>query len=145
MSTLPNSANQQDTNYLLSEVECFGRHSLPIVRTRIPLKMLRLVEFRPDGCWEWLGSKRYSQYKAVKYFYGTNNGRYAHIRVYESVFGPVPDGLELDHTCHNKLCVNPHHLEAVTHQENCARRRKSGPYPTIGSKRERAGYYRGRY
>jgi hypothetical protein len=35
--------------------------------------------------------------------------------------GPVPAGLELDHTCNNPACVRPSHLEPVTHEENCRR------------------------
>jgi len=35
--------------------------------------------------------------------------------------GEIPDGLELDHLCKNKLCVKPDHLEAVTHAENVRR------------------------
>lgn len=36
-------------------------------------------------------------------------------------FGPVPDGLELDHLCRNRACVNPGHLEPVTHRDNLRR------------------------
>lgn len=41
--------------------------------------------------------------------------------MYEHVKGPVPDGLELDHLCRVHNCVNPAHLEAVTHAENVRR------------------------
>lgn len=37
---------------------------------------------------------------------------------YEFLVGPIPDGLELDHLCRVRLCVNPAHLEPVTHAEN---------------------------
>lgn len=33
----------------------------------------------------------------------------------------IPKGLEIDHTCRNKACINPHHLELVTHAENMRR------------------------
>lgn len=40
---------------------------------------------------------------------------------WEKVNGPVPDGLELDHLCRNTGCINPLHLEPVTHQVNVLR------------------------
>lgn len=46
---------------------------------------------------------------------------YAHVVAYEAENGPVPDGLELDHLCRNPPCINPAHLEAVTHAENMRR------------------------
>jgi hypothetical protein len=52
-----------------------------------------------------------------------DNGRllHAHRVVYEALVGPIPDGLELDHLCRVLRCVNPDHLEPVTHAENVAR------------------------
>ena len=45
----------------------------------------------------------------------------AHRWVYEQQIGEIPDGLELDHLCNNPPCVNPAHLEPVTHRENMLR------------------------
>lgn len=45
----------------------------------------------------------------------------AHVYAYELLVGPVPEGLELDHLCRNPACVNPTHMEPVTHRENCLR------------------------
>lgn len=45
----------------------------------------------------------------------------AHRLSYEMVYGPIPEGLVIDHLCENKLCVNPLHLEAVTREENSSR------------------------
>lgn len=42
--------------------------------------------------------------------------------------GPIPDGLDLDHLCRNRACVNPAHLEPVTRQQNIQRS------PLVGAK-----------
>lgn len=42
----------------------------------------------------------------------------AHRASYEAAHGPVPDGTEINHTCQVTRCVNPRHLEALTHLEN---------------------------
>lgn len=49
--------------------------------------------------------------------------RAAHVVLWEFQNGPVPEGKELDHTCRLRNCVNPAHLEAVTHKENIWRGR----------------------
>jgi len=69
------------------------------------------------GCWLWTASTNggYGQFTA-----GGKNRR-AHRWLWEVVNGPVPKGLELDHLCRTRNCVNPEHLEAVTHHENVLR------------------------
>lgn len=61
--------------------------------------------------------------------------RRAHRVVYESLVGPIPAGLELDHTCRVRRCVNPDHLEPVTHAEN---QRRSRRHPMGARDRQRA-------
>lgn len=82
----------------------------------------------PTGfCWYWGGSCTGSTTdgKGHDYFnLGADSGRkgvVAHKFSYETLVGPVPDGLELDHLCRNPPCVNPDHLEPVTHAENMRR------------------------
>lgn len=70
------------------------------------------------GCWLWIGRRdRYGYGK----FRVDGVERTAHRVVYEHLVGPVPDDLELDHLCRIRLCVNPAHLEPVTHLENTRR------------------------
>lgn len=69
-------------------------------------------------CWEYKGvpnSRGYCNIKVKGHTIG------AHIVVYEALVGNVPEGLELDHLCRNTICVNPDHLEPVTHRENLLR------------------------
>lgn len=50
-----------------------------------------------------------------------------HRLVYERAFGPIPDGLEIDHLCRQTRCIRLDHLEAVTHTENIRRYHRADP------------------
>lgn len=74
------------------------------------------------GCLRWQGP-HHSQ------GYGLCGKKFAHRAAWESINGPVPEGMELDHVydrgCRHRDCVNVSHLEPVTHLENLLR----GPGP----------------
>ncbi|MEJ7786912.1 MAG: HNH endonuclease signature motif containing protein [Solirubrobacteraceae bacterium] len=53
--------------------------------------------------------------------YAATGSRRAHRVYWERENGEVPEGLDLDHLCKQTDCVNPEHLEPVTHQENMRR------------------------
>ena len=75
-----------------------------------------LTRYRVDenGCWVWTGA-------LDRKGYGRLGGRLAHRLVYVLLVGDIRDVLELDHLCRNRACVNPAHLEPVTHTTNVQR------------------------
>lgn len=71
-------------------------------------------------CHSWTGPRSKSGYGKVM-----RDGKTlrAHRVAYEMWVGPIPEGMEIDHLCRNRLCVNPEHLEAVTPEVNQSRRK----------------------
>jgi hypothetical protein len=76
-----------------------------------------------NGCWVFQGAKSwgYGVLGTGRRGDGTRRMTSAHRVVYEALVGPVPEGLDLDHLCRNRACVNPTHLEPVTRQVNLLR------------------------
>lgn len=79
------------------------------------------AKFEPEpmsGCWLWLAAVDYNGYGR---FYINGSVHRAHRVAFAHFIGPIPEGLEIDHRCRQRCCVNPDHLEAVTHQQNMHR------------------------
>lgn len=68
----------------------------------------------PD-CWLWTGAISSTGYGS---FWGPSGSRGAHRIAYEMAVGPIPEGLDLDHMCSTRACVNPSHLRPVTRKQN---------------------------
>jgi hypothetical protein len=73
-------------------------------------------------CWPWLASLR-NGYGQIYDGEDWRNPKalYAHRVAYGLMVGPIPKGMQLDHICRDRRCVNPAHLEPVTLAENLAR------------------------
>jgi hypothetical protein len=69
------------------------------------------------GCWVWQMCRNNRGY-GLKWNRETRRLMVAHRWYYERAHGAIPEGLQLDHLCRVKACVNPAHLEAVTAQVN---------------------------
>jgi hypothetical protein len=86
--------------------------------TQPPLERFWSRVQKTAACWLWTGNpsnRGYGQitvggvtWTAHRYSYFIHNG-------------PIPDGHEVDHLCRVRLCVNPAHLEVVTHHQNLLR------------------------
>jgi hypothetical protein len=78
-------------------------------------------KYKPDtnGCWIWTGGKFNHGYGAIGA--GSKQSRQnllAHRVSYEHYKGPIPEGLDVCHTCDVKLCINPEHLFVGTAKDN---------------------------
>ena len=104
---------------------------------RLPTRFWAKVSPEPNsGCWLWVAGTwdGYGRFNVGSRTDRSARVVQAHILAYEELVDSVPDGLELDHLCRVRCCVNPSHLEPVTHAENMRR----GEAGRVGAARQRA-------
>lgn len=98
----------------------YQRPSVPwngLTVTDLPERISAKIEVGAEH-WMWTGWANDAGYPYVSF---EGRDQPAHRVVYTLLVGPIPDGLELDHTCVTPMCVYPDHLEPVTHAENQSR------------------------
>jgi hypothetical protein len=83
---------------------------------------------KSGGCWLWTAGK------SGGYGVFLLQGKYlgAHVVSFQWAYGPIPNGLLVDHMCHTRCCVNPAHLRAVTRKQNCENRSGANPNSLSG-------------
>lgn len=82
-------------------------------RTKTLIRFTRHIFLERTGCWIWTSVVDRGGYAKFG-----NGGQRAHRLAYAWVFGPIPEGLVLDHKCRRIRCVNPDHLRPMTAVEN---------------------------
>jgi len=87
-----------------------------MIKNKVKKRFWKNVAITPS-CWLWTATitDGYGRIQINK------KKMYAHRLAYELLIGIIPNGLELDHLCRVRNCVNPNHLEPVTHKENLQR------------------------
>jgi len=105
----------------------------------LPVRVREKIFIEPNsGCWLWLDALSRKGYGA---FYFDKKTYPAHQWIFVYFGGIISDGLQIDHLCRCKSCVNPLHLEAVTIVEN-VRRHWSSWVPTTHCSRGHRYVYR---
>lgn len=109
------------------------RLPLPLCLSKAPSLLLRFLSFveprDKKQCWEWTGTKDRKGYGRIKLGPELEDHKRssvaAHRVSYALFIAAIEETDYLDHLCRNPSCVNPHHLECVSIQENTRRQHAS--------------------
>lgn len=85
----------------------------------LPAYLTQRYQVNGSACWSWTGATQSKGYGSLTD--GNGSTVLAHRAVWEWIYGPIPDGMTVDHLCRNKLCGNPDHLDLATAAENARR------------------------
>jgi len=99
---------------------------------------MRPISFIIDeetGCWNCTSHKPNED--GYPNLYRNHQSRSMHHQLYEAIYGVLVKGTVIRHICDNPICINPKHLLAGTHADNCRDRAKKGR-SAIGSKHGRS-------
>ena len=117
-----NYVSQEARNRMYCSRKCSDQNVVKkkTVEERFKEKFIKLS----NGCWEWIASKDargYGMFHVENQDSSTTHNKRAHIVSWLLAGNIIPPQHELDHLCRNHSCVNPNHLEAVTHKVNSLR------------------------
>lgn len=95
------------------------KHGHPTVDLSPDAKAARTLEAKglaiSNGCTVWAGYIARNGYGYMS-FRGVRTE--AHRVAWTLANGPIPDGMEIDHRCHNRACMNADHLRLATTSQN---------------------------
>jgi hypothetical protein len=93
-----------------------------MTRDELECKLLANSTAVDGGCRRWTGAHTQKGYGHISI---AGKARQVHRVAHEVWIGPIPDGHDVDHVhargCRHRDCIEPSHLEAITHAENVRR------------------------